>query len=543
MKIEARCGLVVLGVLLAAGGVFSAGGHVSTVIGPPAMDQSMRLVQQDLLYQRLVTEQAEVGIVDLGPLNADERALLEAAGSRDLRRQLVGVDRPLELSVDLALSGISGTRGLAAGAVRTLIDGSLVWTANIRSEGATALRAHLTDISLPAGARLWVYGAQGDAFGPYTGQGQLGRNEIWTNTVLGDTIHLQLEINTPVRLRQKLQSYFVVNSIGHMGESFQIARWQDASKSFCDGPSGPVNASCIENAECASMPGTIAAAQHAIASMLFKSGGSYYLCTGGLVADAGGSMTPYFLTANHCISKGNEASSLETYWDFTVPCHTSSCGYAWDSGRATPGASLLKGSKTGDYTLLELAAIPGGRTFLGWDATPVASANGTKLYRISHPSGAPQAYSQQTVDTGAGTCRSWPRGSWIYSRDTFGATEGGSSGSPVLNGSGEIVGQLSGGCGTNLSDVCDANNNATVDGAFASYYSSVSQWLDGGSGGCIPSPEVCDGVDNDCNGIIDDGDVCGGGGCNLGQVGDSCSGNSDCCSNKCRGKSGSKVCR
>ena len=29
-----------------------------------------------------------------------------------------------------------------------------------------------------------------------------------------------------------------------------------------------------------------------------------------------------------------------------------------------------------------------------------------------------------------------------------------------------------------------------------------------GSGSCVPSPEVCNGVDDDCNGVIDDGDVC-----------------------------------
>jgi hypothetical protein len=36
-----------------------------------------------------------------------------------------------------------------------------------------------------------------------------------------------------------------------------------------------------------------------------------------------------------------------------------------------------------------------------------------------------------------------------------------------------VVGQLSGGCGTNVNDPCDNTHNATVDGALAFYWNSV----------------------------------------------------------------------
>jgi hypothetical protein len=147
----------------------------------------------------------------------------------------------------------------------------------------------------------------------------------------------------------------------------------------------------------------------------------------------------------------------------------------------TSGSTVSKTGRKGDFTLLHLnSAPPSGSVVLGWTTTAVANTNGTDLFRVSNPNFGPQVYSEHDVDTTAPTCSSWPRGERIYSRDIVGAIDGGSSGSPITNAALQIVGQLSGTCGFNPSQVCSSGpgeDNATVDGAFAFYFTQVQPIL------------------------------------------------------------------
>jgi len=222
-------------------------------------------------------------------------------------------------------------------------------------------------------------------------------------------------------------------------------------------------------------------AKSAVAKQEWIAGAFIYTCTGGLISDNNPTRDNFLLTANHCYSRDRTAKNVTFYWRFA----TSSCDGTCPSNTGWPykttGADVVAANRKGDFTLVQLSTPPpAGSVFLGWTSAPVASTNGAHLYRISNPGFGPQVYSQHDVDASAPTCTGWPRGERIYSRDMTGAIDGGSSGSPVVNASSQIVGQLSGTCGYASSEVCSSGpgeSNATVDGAFAFYFSSVQPFL------------------------------------------------------------------
>ena len=490
------------------------------------------------------------------------------------RRYQVGVAKSVGARVDfsnLRWGDLdTSSRSHAQGAIRGDGGGGFTWTGIVESPGATALRVRFDQFFLPRHAELYLHGETGEVFGPYTGRGPHGDGEFWSHTISGSRVTVQLSYTGVDTARALGAARYLIADVAHLDHRFRLARSgpdgeQQAGGGFC-----PFNEPCVENASCSTLDSAIAPAADAVAQILFqaRSGpvSGFFICSGGLVNDTDdGSATPYFLTANHCISKDSEARSAETFFDYKTPCG-GSCSFP--SVASTLGTSIVKSGRSSDYTLLRLdQQPPAGSVLLGWDSAPIAFDNGAQLFRLSHPAGAPQAYSGHVVDTARPTCSTWPRGGWIYSSDTFGATEGGSSGSPVLNAAGQIVGQLSGACGFNVSNSCDSVANATVDGALAGYFSDIAQFLDPNTsctdadndGACRETDdcddadssvhpgadEVCDdGVDNDCDGLVDTADPgCQTGICDLGATGDTCDSASDCCSAKCKGKPGSATCR
>jgi len=397
---------------------------------------------------------------------------------KDLPSNVVAVKIPFTADQAANVDAMKATVPLKIGVVKAITpriqvreNAGTVWAAIFSSENAGAIRLHLKNMSLPANAELFIYSRNGQAYGPYTGVGPNGTGEFWTETIFGSEAILQLQSKSDLS-----------------GASFQIAhaglitpRYAGGAQDFSDDVNAPNagwpcgNPNCVLDYSCNhnTISNTLSSA---VAKMEWVQGAFIYTCTGGLISDNNPSQSNFFLTANHCISKANTAKNVNFYWRFTTSACNGTC--PTNSGAVqTKGATISATAKKGDFTLLHLNANPpSGSVFLGWTTTPVANANGTQLYRVSNPNFGPQVYSEHRVDTAVGTCSSWPRGERIYSRDTVGAIDGGSSGSPIVNGSIQIVGQLSGTCGSNPSDPCSSGPgeaNATVDGAFAFYSGSV----------------------------------------------------------------------
>ena len=505
-------------------------------------------------YAWLMVEQVLEGVGQplVVELTARELAELEDGGcegcSLEPNRLRVGIAKQVFAEVAAESS--------AWGASAPTPDGGRVWSAAVLSEGAAGVRLHFGGFRLPANSELYLFNKRGDSVGPYKGDGPSGTGEFWSNMISGDTVYLQLRRFGPaVSQEREQESSVVLLGVGHVGSRFG-SRTAD-TKAFCDH-----NASCIVNMSCVEAPAAVDDAQDAVAHMLFVDEPYLYACSGGLINNTAEDGTPYFLTANHCLSTDVVAATLEAFFKWSVECGAT-CPEQWGTPiDAVPvlGASVVETNRVGDYTLLRLdgETAPPGTALLGWNSGPVAFSDGTPLYRVSHPAGAPQAYSEHRVDADARTCLTWPRGSRIYSRDVVGATEGGSSGAPVVNANGQVVGQLSGACGLLAWLPCLRAWHSTVDGAFASYFTEVAPWL-APPGGCNDDVDGdgfiavecggddCDddeffinpGVDEECGNGIDDN-------CNLAvddedpecaiclPAGAACTRSTDCCSRWCR---------
>jgi hypothetical protein len=388
------------------------------------------------------------------------------------------------LSVQLGGGIAAAKEGVAAHArgVMAASARGIVWSGILRVEGAHRVRVRLSNVKVPAGTVFWAYGSAEEpvAFGPELID---PNGDLWTPSVAGDLVHLEVETNGPAS--------FEIREVMEIVAAEKATRLKPVAN---DEPACLLDVNCINN----STAGGLDTMRRAIAQLTFVKDGGNYVCSGGLLNDSDtATSVPYLLTANHCFSTQSSASSLEATWDFRYNnCETS----AISAGTRTVGSTLLATSANSDFTFVRMTSVPSGRVLLGWNANTAAIPNGTSLYRISHPAPEgygpqPQLYSRTVVNTSFGTCSARPRDRYIYTTGGEGGVYGGSSGSPVFITGGQVVGQLFGSCGPDPEAGCDPRN-ATVDGAFSATYGSISQYLSGGSPiqpePCVPSAtQVC----------------------------------------------------
>jgi V8-like Glu-specific endopeptidase len=389
-----------------------------------------------------------------------------AGGQQPMRN---GFRRALPDVIDMRLSSAVAAKTsittFGRGVIEATPHGTIVWSTMVRVEKAHRLRLHLEKLSIPDGTVFWVYGP-GQKPTAFSRELVDDKNTLWTPSVRGDTVYLDVETSSTAATAFTIREILELIDVGVGSIHAQ------------DAPTCLVDATCVG----ASTFTEIASARKGIASLFFVTSEGGAVCTGGLLNDQASSRTPYLLTANHCFHDQTTASSLEAVFDFqTASCQGS---FNRDADPTVNGAQWLVSSSTSDVTLVKLNSLPAGRVLLGWTANTAAVGNGTMIHRISHPVPAndifPQSYSSTLVDTSLGTCTGVTRTNFLYSTSVGGqgGVYGGSSGSPVMLSNGQVVGQLLGSCGPEPSAGCDLRNS-TVDGAFSSSFSVLSQFLTG----------------------------------------------------------------
>ncbi len=419
-------------------------------------------------------------LVSLPPARSGAPAELAALAARNASGRLplqVGFARPLSVGL-VQLQGVASPSAAARPFARGLLmtdGGRMVWGTHVRVEEAHRLRLHLAGVQLPADSRMRV-SAPG---GPVRGFGLELRSpagDLWTPSVAGPSLLFEVDVPAGAGAAR-----FALREAMELIDRRSAAAWPRSARGSSAGALGVVgDTSCLVDASCVddSVLPNVASYRHAMAQLDFVSNGGAFACSGGLLNDAAGDATPYLLTAHHCFSDASAAASLEATFDFyTVSCN----GPAPDEStepRAN-GATLLASRADSDFTFIRLANLPAGRTFLGWNADAGALQQGTALYRLSFPLAFPEVFSRYAFESEnhAAVCSGAPQPQFLYSAPVQGASAPGSSGSPLLLGNGQVVGQLFGACGSDPRNPCDFSNS-DVDGAFAVTYPWIAAWLD-----------------------------------------------------------------
>ena len=352
-------------------------------------------------------------------------------------------------------------------------DGKNIWRLRVSSDGAKSCVLHFDEFELPQGSELFVYNPDRTVvLGPYTSTDNDDGGSYAIGVVYGQELIIEYIAPLAKSLTGQVKPIKPIIEMSAFSYFYRGAELYDNRASANFGSSG----SCMVNANC-SEGNNWRAQQKGVARIYVVEGGYGGWCSGTLVNNTNNDQTPYFLTADHC---GGSATSYELgQWIFRFKYESAGCTATSEpSGSNITGCTKkARGPLSGgsDFLLLQLNTTSTnlkniGVVYNGWTASPSASPSGVSFH---HPSGDIKKVSTYTSQLttvsygdGAATGAHWMV-NWASTAHGHSVTEGGSSGSPIFNNNGLVVGTLTGG-----SSYCTSPTSPDAYGKFSYHWTS-----------------------------------------------------------------------
>lgn len=383
-----------------------------------------------------------------------------------LQNQLISLSAPeniQELALQETLSGesykfakfIESDISIEYNGNWTEVQNGKIWSVNIKSEGAKSLSLYYDKFWIPTGGELYIYNKEKTQFaGPYTSKNNHSSAYYATELIGGDQLTLEyFQPNTQNQLPQLhinrvAYGYKNIGGLGGYGDSDDCH----------------VNANCSEGNDWQNQKTSVCRIQ-------IPDGWFVGLCSGALINNTNGDCRPLVLSADHCFSGGNISNNDLNQTIYYFNYESNGCNNSVPNNyESITGCELLSNSGgqgdvgDSDFFLVELNSEPSfDPYFSGWDRSNTAATSGVSIH---HPSGDIKKIStfNQSLVTASGLQGSgdntthW-RVYWDDTQNGHSVTEGGSSGSPIFNQNGLIVGDLTGG-----SSYCYATNQPDIYG-------------------------------------------------------------------------------
>ncbi len=355
-----------------------------------------------------------------------------------------------------------------------LPNGDRLWRIKIVSPNAISLNFIFGQFYMPAHSRLYIYSEDHSAIlGAFNGANNTPHNSLGTTLLKGDVAIIEYYEPASAIAQGMLE----INTIVH---GYRDPFGLNDKRGYGDSGSCNVNINCPAGQDWQ-------VEKQAVAKII---NGGFDHCTGTLLNNVLQDKTPYFLTAEHCLTNS------PNNWVFLFNYESHSCiNQNGPTNQTISGCTQKAVGSNSDFTLLLLNNQPPNTYnayYAGWDANNVTPTSGVG---ISHPSGDIKkiAVDEDALQSTSGF-GGVPNTHWRVITYDLGMTEGGSSGCGLWNQDHRIVGDLTGG-----SALCSNPTGDDIYGKFSYSWNTGSSasarlkdWLDPNNSGAL----VLDGLGN-----------------------------------------------